>query len=117
MNSPAPVTPPPPSKFLAAAIWALVLSPLVGFLVLAVLHPVGDPQTADNGLVRCLDFLGTYGVRTGAFWPPPLTVVGTFVAFAIRKKTPAARGAAWVGAGLLALWGFVMLVPYLIHVN
>lgn len=104
-------------KIRAWGIWGLVLSPAIGFAALSVWHPVGDPQSSGNALIRGLDFLGTYGVRVGTFWPPPLLTLGTVLAFGIYKKSPLTRPAAWVGTGLLALWGLVTLVPYLVHVN
>ena len=37
--------------------WLLVLSPVLAFGALAVLHPLGDPQESGNNLVRLLDLM------------------------------------------------------------
>ncbi|TXH21802.1 MAG: hypothetical protein E6Q99_09560 [Elusimicrobia bacterium] len=104
-------------KKLVALGWLLVLSPALAFVVLAMAHPVGDPQSSASGVVRLLDFLGTYWVRQGVFIPPPLLAVGEAIALGLYRRTPSARPLAWTGGVFLALWLVLMGIPFLIHVN
>jgi len=106
---------------MALGVVALVLEavPLVAFAVLAVLHPVGDPQTSKDVIVRFLDFQGTYWVREGILVPPPLLALG-FILSAIlawRGKALIARVGFFVGLIFLSFWALMMVVPLLIHVN
>ncbi len=97
--------------------WLLVLSPVLAFGALAVLHPLGDPQESGNNLVRLLDLMGTYWIREGLPVPPPLLAAGEALALGMYRRTPSARPVAWTGGALLALWLVLMGIPFLIHVN
>ena len=98
---------------------ALELSPLLAFCMLAVLHPVGDPQSSHSLFIRLLDYQGTYWMRQGLPVPPPLLVAGLLLsAFSWwRRRAPVAQAGVVVGLVLLALWLAVMAVPLLVHVN
>jgi hypothetical protein len=97
----------------------LEISPLVSFAVLALLHPVGDPQRSHNLLVRILDFQGTYWMRHAIPVPPPLLIAGLLLSAILWWKVgfTAARVGTVVGIILLGLWCFIMIVPLLAHVN
>ena len=97
----------------------LEISPLVSFAVLALLHPVGDPQDSHNLLVRILDFQGTYWMRHAIPVPPPLLIAGLLLSVVLwwRVRFPAARVGTVVGIVLLGLWCLIMVVPLLVHVN
>ena len=97
----------------------LEISPLVSFAVLALLHPVGDPQGSHNLLVRVLDFQGTYWMRHAIPVPPPLLIAGLLLSVVLwwRVRFTAARVGTVVGIVLLGLWCLIMVVPLLVHVN
>ena len=97
----------------------LEISPLVSFAVLALLHPVGDPQKSHNLLVRILDFQGTYWMRHAIPVPPPLLIAGLLLSAVLwwRFRFTAARVGSVVGIVLLGLWCLMMLVPLLVHVH
>jgi len=99
--------------------WILALSPIAAFALLAILHPIGDPQDSGSLLVRFLDCQGTYWMRHAILLPPPLLLAGTFLLSLawLRRRIPSARAGAVVGLTLLGLWSLAMLVPLLIHVN
>lgn len=98
---------------------ALVLSPLIAFGCLALLHPIGDPQRSPSVLVRILDFQGTYWIRNGLFVPPPLLVPGLLASFGLwwRTRLVCPLIGTVVGGVLLGLWAIMMVVPLLVHVH
>ena len=101
--------------------FALVLeiSPLIAFGFLAIVHPVGDPQSSPNLLVRLLDFQGTYWMRNAIPVPPPLLVAGLLLSGLLwwRHRFPTALIGTVVGVVLLGFWSLIMIVPLLIHVS
>jgi hypothetical protein len=106
-------------KLTCPLVLFLEISPLLAFGLLAVLHPVGDPQESGSLLVRLLDYQGTYWMRNALPVPPPLLVLGAGVAIYawFRQRSTCALVGMIVGCVLLVLWGLVMLVPLLLHVN
>ena len=106
-------------KLSCPLILLLEVSPFLAFASLAVLHPVGDPQEAGSFLVRLLDYQATYWMRNALPVPPPLLALGTGLALYawLRWRTTCSRVGLVIGGGLLLLWGLVMLVPLLLHVN
>jgi hypothetical protein len=106
---------------MAAGVAALVseAAPLVAFAPLAVLHPVGDPQESKDVIVRFLDFQGTYWIRAGILFPPPLLALGFIVSaiLAWKGKSEIAHFGSLIGLILLSCWALLMIVPLLIHVN
>jgi hypothetical protein len=103
----------------AVCALSLEASPLLAFVVLAMLCPVGDPQASHSVLVRLLDFQGTYWMRAGIPVPPPMLIAGLLMSLYLRFRRRAAL-ATWgvvCGGALLFLWLLLMCVPYLCHVN
>jgi hypothetical protein len=101
--------------------FALILesSPLVSFAVLALLHPVGDPQESHNLLVQILDFQGTYWLRHAIPVPPPPLLAGLLLSVFLWRRFhfASARVGTVVGIVLFGLWCLIMVVPLLVHVN
>ena len=97
----------------------LEISPLLAFALLAILHPVGDPQTSSSLLVRFLDYQGTYWIRHVIPVPPPLLITGTgfSILLWLRYHCASALAGVIVGIVLLGLWSMIMVVPLLVHVN
>ncbi len=97
----------------------LVLSPLGALTLLAVLHPVGDPQRCDSLLLRILDYQGSYWIREAIPVPPPLLSVGVLISVLVRRRhrISVAQAGAIAGAILLSLWAVIMLIPLLFHVH
>ena len=103
-------------------VWLGVLlevAPLMAFVLLGVLHPIGDPQDSGNLLVRVLDYQGTYWMRNAIPVPPPLLVVGACLLILLwrRSRSVGALAGAIAGVVLLSLWSLIMIVPLLVHVN
>ena len=98
----------------------LEVSPLLAFVLLGVLHPIGDPQDSGNLLVRVLDYQGTYWTRHGIPMPPPLLLAGAclLILLWLRSRLASALAGAIAGIVLLGLWSMIMVVvPLLLHVN
>jgi len=98
----------------------LEISPLLLFVVLLVVAPVGDPQESSNALIRLLDYLlGTYWIRAGRFVPPPLVAAGFLLSGVLwwRHRFPTAGVGTVLGIVLLGFWCLIMIVPLLAHVN
>jgi hypothetical protein len=97
----------------------LELSPLLAFGFLAIVHPVGDPQSSPKLLVRLLDFQGTYWMRNAILVPPPLLVVGWLLSGLLwwRLRFPTALVGTVLGIVLLGFWSLIMVVPLLVHAN
>lgn len=64
----------------------LEVSPALAFLLLVVLHPVGDPQDSGNMFVRILDYQGAFWIRKAIPVPPPLLFAGVCLLFPIWLK-------------------------------
>jgi len=109
------------TKMKKLSCFALILeiSPLISFAVLALLHPVGDPQDSRNLLVRILDFQATYWMRHAIPVPPPLLIAGLLLSVVLcwRFRFTAAWVGTVVGIVLFGLWCLIMVVPLLVHVN
>jgi hypothetical protein len=97
----------------------LEVSPVVAFALLAVLHPVGDPQESGSRLIRLLDYQGTFWIRRGMPVPPPLLLAGVCLLIPLwrRSRSSSALAGSIAGIVLLGLWSLMMIVPLLIHVN
>lgn len=97
----------------------LEVSPLLAFVLLSVLHPMGDPQDSGSLLVRVLDYQGTYWMRNAIPMPPPLLLSGACLFFLLwlRSRLASALAGAIAGVVLLGLWSLIMVVPLLVHVN
>ena len=103
-------------------IWIGVLlevSPLLAFVLLGVLHPIGDPQDSGSLLLRVLDYQGTYWMRHAIPVPPPLLLAGAslLIPLWLRSRSTSALAGAVAGVVLLGLWSLIMVVPLLIHVT
>lgn len=97
----------------------LISSPIWAFTCLGIFHPMGDPQTSPNGILRSLDFLASYWMRNAIPVPPPLLVVGLLISIPLwwKYRLPSALAGSILGTCLLGFWGLIMIVPLLIHVN
>jgi hypothetical protein len=106
-------------KKLAWIAVLLEVSPLLAFALLAVFHPIGDPQKSGDLLVRVLDYQGTYWMRHAIPLPPPLLLAGTGLSVLLwmRSRLTVALAGAIAGMVALALWSLVMIVPLLVHVH
>lgn len=97
----------------------LEVSPVLAFALLAVMHPLGDPQESGNLLVCFLDYQGTFWIRRAIPVPPPLLLAGVclLVPVWVRSRSAIALAGSLAGIALLGLWSLIMVVPLLIHVN
>ncbi len=97
----------------------LEIAPLIAFGLLAMLHPVGDPQKSGRLFVRFLDFQGTWWIRHGIPMPPPLLFAGNCLSIVVwlRYRSRPAAAAAVLGMTLMAFWALTMLAPILIYVE
>ena len=95
------------------------ISPLLAFVLLGVLHPIGDPHESRSLLVRVLDYQGTYWMRNAIPMPPPLLLAGAclLILLWLRSRLASALAGAIAGVVLLGLWSLIMVVPLLVHVN
>jgi hypothetical protein len=97
----------------------LEVSPLFAGILLALLHPLGDPQDSPSFFVRLLDYQGTYWLRNAIPVPPPLLLAGLLVCTLAwwRSGSKIALGGLVAGILMLGFWGLMMLIPLLVHVN
>jgi hypothetical protein len=97
----------------------LEISPVLAFALLALLHPIGDPQESGNLLVRVLDYQGTYWIRHAIPVPPPLLLAGVclLILLWLRSRLASALAGSIAGIVLLGLWSLIMVVPLFVHVN
>jgi len=97
----------------------LEATPILAFALLAMIHPIGDPQKSGHLFVRILDYQGTFWIRQALPVPPPPLLAGVCLLIPVwlRDRSHLAGGGLLAGGALLGLWTLIMIIPLLVHVN